>query len=120
MNKFVKLMMLTTSANDHEALSALRKANAILADQSVSWEQLINGLKNLTVQVEVVKQEEPKKGKKKEEKIAEMFEAVLKDMRDGSAKEFILDINRFFTEKGFLTDKQQAALEKFYKNVRKE
>ena len=60
MNKFVKLMMLTTSANDHEALSALRKANAILADQSVSWEQLINGLKNLTVQVEVVKQEEPK------------------------------------------------------------
>src|SRR5258708_29459164 len=38
---FIKLMMLTTSSNDNEALIALRKANKILFDAKVNWEELL-------------------------------------------------------------------------------
>lgn len=40
-NTFIKLMMMTTSENDGEALNALRKANKILATSNMSWEQLL-------------------------------------------------------------------------------
>lgn len=39
----VKMMNLTTSENDHEALVALRKANALIKKFSKTWETLIRG-----------------------------------------------------------------------------
>ncbi len=41
---FTKLMMMTSSANDGEALVAIRKANAILAEANVNWEQFLAAL----------------------------------------------------------------------------
>lgn len=41
---FIKFMMRTTSENDAEALVALRKANAVLNRQGVTWEQLCKRL----------------------------------------------------------------------------
>lgn len=38
-----KLLMLTTSNNDAEALQAVRKANALLKASGWDWQQLING-----------------------------------------------------------------------------
>jgi hypothetical protein len=127
--KFVKLMMLTTSSNDHEALSALRKANQILACKAVSWEQLIKGLKNVTFQVEAPPREEPRQqpryeqpkreavGKHfKSDDIDQMFEAVLGRV-SGGPREFIESIFGFYRETGFLTDKQFSSLEKFYANT---
>ena len=38
---FVKLMMLTTSPHDAEALVALRKANRILSEAKVNWAELL-------------------------------------------------------------------------------
>jgi hypothetical protein len=39
--KILKLMMLTTSDNDHEALSALRKANAIIKKAKQTWQDVV-------------------------------------------------------------------------------
>jgi hypothetical protein len=39
-NKLKKLMMLTTSENDVEALAALRKANSLLKAASVTWDRV--------------------------------------------------------------------------------
>jgi hypothetical protein len=47
MDTLVKLMQLTASENDHEALCALRKANAILARHRVNWAGLVVMLKKL-------------------------------------------------------------------------
>lgn len=38
--KLKKLLPLTASTNDHEALSAIRKANDILKDSGISWPQV--------------------------------------------------------------------------------
>lgn len=41
---FIKFMMRTTSENDAEALTALRKANAVLKKQGVTWNDLCRRL----------------------------------------------------------------------------
>lgn len=38
---FIKLMMMTTSTNDGEALAALRKANQILKELKLSWHEVL-------------------------------------------------------------------------------
>jgi hypothetical protein len=40
--KLIKCLKLTASANDHEALAAIRAANAIRTEAGQSWEELLN------------------------------------------------------------------------------
>ncbi len=40
-NKFIKLMNLSESSNDAEALNAVRKANKMLRDNKTDWSTLI-------------------------------------------------------------------------------
>ncbi len=41
--QLIKLLKMTTSANDAEALAFMRKANALLASAGWDWERLIQG-----------------------------------------------------------------------------
>lgn len=45
-----------------------------------------------------------------------MLETCLEEV-EGDAREFIQSLSDFFDERGFLTDKQFMALEKFYDNI---
>jgi len=47
-NKIIKLLNLTTSSNDNEALSAIKKANKILNNLNMSWNDVLynEGQKN--------------------------------------------------------------------------
>lgn len=47
---FIKLMMMTTSSYDNEALVAIRKANAILASANLTWEEFVLGLQKMPSQ----------------------------------------------------------------------
>ena len=40
--KLIKLLNLTSSSNDGEALSAIRKVNNYLADNNMRWEQFVD------------------------------------------------------------------------------
>jgi hypothetical protein len=39
-NKLIKLLMLSRSSNDNEALSAIRKANEILNNEKKTWDDV--------------------------------------------------------------------------------
>lgn len=41
-DRLLKILMLTTSPNDHEALAAIRKANEILSAGKTTWRGLLN------------------------------------------------------------------------------
>lgn len=43
LDKLKKLLMMTTSDNDHEALQAMRGANKVLASENLTWEQFCKG-----------------------------------------------------------------------------
>lgn len=41
-DRLLKILRLTTSPNDHEALAAIRKANEMLSSNDTSWDKLIS------------------------------------------------------------------------------
>lgn len=47
--RLIKLLNMTSSTSDHEALSAVRRANELLKKEAVNWEQLVSGKSELRV-----------------------------------------------------------------------
>lgn len=45
LTRFIKVMQLTQSPNDNEVLSAVRRANTILAKHKFDWERFIMGIR---------------------------------------------------------------------------
>ena len=41
LTRLFRLLAYTTSSNDHEALVAIRKANALLASWDITWEEFV-------------------------------------------------------------------------------
>lgn len=41
-DKLIKLMALTSSENEHEAMNAMRAANRLLKDSEFTWEKVLN------------------------------------------------------------------------------
>lgn len=46
LERFAKVMMLTTSTNDGEALAAIRKANLIMGEEGLRWDDWLTDLMN--------------------------------------------------------------------------
>ena len=103
---FIKLMMLSTSDQDGEALAALRKANAVLAEANMNWEELIRA----KAKAEIRPDERPATGVA-EPFIEEMLEELLRDVK-GSFRDFIVSISEWYDKHGSLTPKQYAAIKK--------
>ena len=131
---FVKLMMMTTSDHDREALTALRKANALLKAEGKNWEELITGLVPMEPDRPPPREEEPR-GRSRprpqretppwegEEAWREdvprrgspeyqtfmfgIFEEALAKVRKGSSfRNTVESIHQWWQDKGFLTDAQ--------------
>jgi hypothetical protein len=113
MNKgrFIKLMMMTTSDMDGEALTALRMANAMLAEDNLNWEEFCNGKdqqqRQYTAHTDI-------------DNIDKMF-AVLFDTvpaTDGF-REFIESVHAFWERTGRLTPRQYDAIKRAYDRRRR-
>jgi hypothetical protein len=107
LDKLAKLLNLTMSDNDHEALLAVRKANLILIKLNIHWDQVFR----LTIEPE------PKmKQCSKEEKeiILKIFDNLI-PILSGSSLEFVSSLLVYFNEYGNLTKKQGETLVKIYK-----
>jgi hypothetical protein len=118
----VKLMMLTTSDNDNEALVALRKANAIIAGTGMNWEAFLH----MKVKWPEARGAEPPPEYPsrthstrwpRSAEIDRMFE-VLDENVKGSFREFVEDVYSFYTRTNFLTTAQYQAIKRAYDNHR--
>jgi len=123
-DRMIKLLMMTTSENDNEALVAIRKANGVLAEMDITWEGYLEGKLKEKVNnsykgyEENHKKESYKKAKKAkkytdEEEIELMFKIVLMGVK-GSFADFIISIYDWWIDNRFLTEKQYEALCKAY------
>ena len=116
---FIKLMKMTTSNQDNEALVALRKANAIMMESNLDWEQLLKS--KVTVKSDV-----PQTAANQAtgviynnaDEINAMFAALFKKVLPGSSfRAFIDDVHKWWESKGFLTEKQYNAILKSYERI---
>lgn len=141
--KFIKIMGLTTSSSDGEALSAIRKANAILKEKNMSWEEVFFAPKvqrstipeqDIAEMVRAAHEKGFREGKawKPETRKYEydldsvstwdMIREVKSSLQARGQTEplsFIESLEAGYVKFGSLTPRQQAALKKFYENAMK-
>ncbi len=117
-DRFIKLMLMSTSSHDGECLNAIRMANAEMSKLNVNWEQMIRGL--VKVETRTASAPKPsaqtshtKSGHHEEEHIPEWFDIAFATAREGSSfVAFLESLKEWYEEKGFLTEAQYRALEK--------
>jgi hypothetical protein len=108
-----KLLALTTSDADGEALSAIRMANAILTRTKVHWFDVMDAAERVTEE----QQPAPPRKSRVAEEIDEAFDLVLATSQ-GAFREFILDLLEQWQDAGSLSPKQRAALLKAARRAR--
>jgi hypothetical protein len=120
--KFIKLMMLTQSDQDHEALVALRKANGMLAADNLNWEEFIKGMAHAATA-----KPQQRHTHYNDHAFNDINEPSIKDVLDhlmntvdrrGSFFEFVDSVNSFYNRTGYLTEKQEDAVRRAYRRQR--
>jgi hypothetical protein len=109
---FTKLLMMTTSTHDNEALIAIRKANAMLASNNQNWAEFL-----AAGQTAKAAPQPPPKQKKanqhREPEINHMFDVLFQKV-SGGFLDFVEDVHVWWQDNGFLTDKQYDAIQRAY------
>jgi hypothetical protein len=112
---FLKLLNLTTSQYDGEALNAIRMANAVLARTNQTWEDLLKG-KVVMIQgaQEGTLSKSPTNIRHSDpNEINGYFETLYdRGSRLGTFKTWVDSVHEWWEEKGFLTDNQYNTLKK--------
>lgn len=108
----VKVMMLTTSQSDGESLNAMRKANSILNNHKLNWEEILT--KSVIVKDEPVYQPPPKRGNKGKVSgdSAHILFCELAATGRFTYSRFVKSCEEFYQKTGFLTEKQYWSLKK--------
>lgn len=116
---FIKIMMLTTSGNDGEALSAVRRANSMLKREAKSWEDII--VHGVVVPTTQRARSPPRagdyvgpEGKVTSDDIDIMFDFLLQKRHSVTYMHFLQDIHSSWNNKGYLTRGQYNALQASY------
>lgn len=111
--KLVKLLNLTNSDIDPEALNAIRFANDLLRKNQLNWDSLFNPPKF----------QEPDRKKKTDQKRSESlkitFEFIYENAWASFDFTFIDSLHERFEEGGDLTNRQLESLLKVYETVKK-
>jgi hypothetical protein len=112
--KLVKLMNLTFSSNDHEALSALRKCNQVLSDHKLLWSDFFETLLKFNpAPTPSPPPSKPKEPEPVDDDLAEHFDELIPHLK-GKQLEFILGLQEWFEDHGSLTPKQEQAFYSVY------
>lgn len=106
-----KLMMMTTSENDNEALSALRSANTILKAESLDWNKVFARTVQVINEFEPAPSDQPGDGSDVDEAFATVME--------GHESEFISSLYDQWQRKRWLSPAQRDALFKTAQRERK-
>jgi uncharacterized iron-regulated membrane protein len=119
---------MTTSSFDHEALTALRKVNAMLARDNLNWQEVVDRLKskaeparpkparNKNKSAPEKPPRESENGQRDDaEEINRMFDVLLKKVSPKSSfYEFVADVHSWWEYRGYLTSAQYVAIKKAY------
>lgn len=123
--RLIKIMGLTTSSSDGEALSALRKVNEILAGEKLSWAEVLapqGSVVNITLQhtppQSHYKAEEDWVAPHLKDKVTIdlMFRAIFSQPRTGNEGfwQWMDSVHQWYQEHGSLTPKQYQPLRQCY------
>lgn len=118
-NRFIKLLLMTTSPHDGECLNAIRMANAMLAGMNANWDELIRGLipsvpeaKTYSPPQQPSSPPPSSDNKHYADEVDEVFDLLYAGTHSDSYMRFIDSVFSFYHKTGFLTDNQFKALKR--------
>ncbi len=108
-NRLKKFMAMTTSPNDAEALVAVRRANALIESEGLTWTRVLDRSVKVINEIEAAPEsygeETSVAGKDPDLDVAFL---AIDEMRDGTFKRTLEDIHRQYLEKGWVSPAQRA------------
>lgn len=109
MDKIAKLLNLTKSDNDNEALAAIRMANKLLGEKGLGWENFLKpkAIKSTAVYSHDVGDYDGQ--------LVEVFESLIQS-QTGTTRKFLISLYSQYKLTGRLSDKQLDVLMKIHKN----
>jgi len=118
----IKLLRMTESQHEGEALSAMRMANSLLNKHNANWDEVMRGVVPM-VDADPFKSA-PKPGAPPAVKYSDKVEidtyfATLCSRDLGTFKDYVDDVHKWWTEKGFLTQKQYDVIKKSAQRTRR-
>lgn len=128
--RLTKLMALTTSDNDGEALNALRMANKMLMAERLTWEEILGETRQ---QISISIHRQPMNGSyeapedwtpphlKDKATLDHIFRTIYAKLgpSESGFKEFIDSVHKWYRARGFVTQAQYHALRRAYGRVSK-
>lgn len=117
--RFKKVMMLTTSPVDAEALAALRKANEVLAANGKTWCEVLDRVVKVESEIEPAEDQPTDASRIRAREIDDMFDEVEASDPRGSFADFIADIKRQWNDVRWLSAAQVTALKNAADRARK-
>ncbi len=116
--KFIKLMKMTTSPSEGEALNAIRMANSLLLEANLDWDDFLRGKAKIVGGTASAQTTYSGKKYTNSSEIESMLEAVLDNVRRGTSfHTFIESLRDWWESNQFLTEKQYNALRKTYERI---
>src|SRR5436190_18709855 len=100
LRKFTSCLNLTTSSTDGEALAAVRAANRMLARYGMTWASFWYDCEN-QLRRELME---------KQPTIDDAFAEILKVLKPGGFRDFIVSLKRRWEDTGTLSEKQREVI----------
>lgn len=113
LTRFIKLMGMTGSSFDGEALNALRMATSILNEAGHNWEELIRGRVTVERPQQASMQSNPYSNRKvfrDAEEIDECFKILLEGHLSESFRKFVESVHDWWLKNHYLTEAQYKAI----------
>jgi len=100
--RIVKLLNLSSSTNEHEALSAIRMANEIVRKNGLTWDTIL------------IHESPPEPSNAEYIPVVDMINKIRASVGDGFDTTFIDSIDLWFKKHGTITGNQRRALHNIY------
>lgn len=125
--RLIKLMNMTTSSNDGEALAAIRKANALLKVNGMNWSEFISGIKQQPLRpaprpmgrgtMDTAPEYPRPQSRFTDKDIPRMLQSLMRDTK-GSFHDVVASWNEYWQERGYLTERQYESLINAYERAK--
>jgi hypothetical protein len=112
-NKLKKMLSLTVTENDHEALAAIRAANRIIVEEGITWERVLNRTINVIAEVETDPEQQRPATNGEAPAVRREIDDLLDKAEDRKPdNEFVASLREQWDRKRWLSERQIDALRK--------
>lgn len=112
--RLIKLLLMTTSVHDGEALSAIRLANGLIQKSGKTWHDVL-----IAKRIPHMDRTRPRPRGPKNAELDAIFKFIMGELEeDSSVWPFVQSVHGFYRRNGRITEKQEAAIRNIHDRLK--